>query len=144
MAALRNVLGMTTVGIVYVSEISHSSYKQLLLSLNSVFFSGGVLLATTLTYLDWNVINFVFIGFTVTNMALIMVYVPESPMWLLKLKSVEYTGKAKMAVKKIYRNNKQVYHPSLFSPRASTACRTTTSHNARARFCSCTKQNGRA
>lgn len=100
--------GMTTVGIVYVSEISHSSYKQLLLSLNSVFFSGGVLLATTLTYLDWNVINFTFMGFTVTNMALIMVYMPESPMWLLKFKSSECTSKAKMAVKKIYRNNRQV------------------------------------
>lgn len=105
---MTNVSGMTTVGIVYVSEISHSSYKQILLSINSVFFSGGVLLATTITYIDWNVINFTFMGFTVANMALIMLYMPESPMWLLKFKSSEYTSKAKKSMKQIYRNNKRV------------------------------------
>lgn len=95
-------------GLVYVSEISHVSYKQLLLSLNSVFFSGGVLIATCLTRLDWNVINSIFIVFTIVNMILIVVYLPESPVWILKFKSSEYTGKAKVAMKQIYPNNNQV------------------------------------
>lgn len=103
---------MTTVGIVYVSEISHASYKQLLLSLNSVFFSGGVLLSTTLIYLPWYVVNFTFIAFTVVNAVLIAVYMPESPVWLLKFKGSEYVGKAEAAVKQIYPRNSQV-NPSV-------------------------------
>lgn len=99
---------MTTVGIVYISEISHTSYKQILLSLNSVFFSGGVLIATCLTRLDWNIINFIFIALTIINMILIVLYLPESPVWILKFKNSEYIGKAKAAVKQIYPNNNQV------------------------------------
>ncbi|XP_060872174.1 facilitated trehalose transporter Tret1-like isoform X2 [Metopolophium dirhodum] len=101
--------GMTTVGIVYVSEISHSSYKQILLSLNSVFFSGGILLSTCLADLDWKVINFSFVVFTVVNMLLIIIYLPESPIWILKFKSSEHVDKAKMAVKQIYPNDNQVF-----------------------------------
>ncbi|XP_060851884.1 facilitated trehalose transporter Tret1-like [Rhopalosiphum padi] len=101
--------GMTTVGLVYVSEISHSSYKQILLSLNSVFFSGGVLLSTCLVDLKWNVINFSFVIFTIVNMALIIIYLPESPIWILKFKSSEHINKAKIAVKQIYPNDNQVF-----------------------------------
>lgn len=100
--------GMTAVSLVYVSEISHSSYKQLLLSLNSVFFSGGVLLSTSMVLLEWNVINSVFIGLTVVNMALIVLYLPESPIWLLKFKSPGHVAKAKVAVKCIYPHNHRV------------------------------------
>ncbi|XP_022181236.1 facilitated trehalose transporter Tret1-2 homolog isoform X2 [Myzus persicae] len=101
--------GMTTVGMVYVSEISHSSYKQILLSLNSVFFSGGILLSTCLADLNWNVINFSFVVFTVVNMLLIIIYLPESPIWILKFKSSDYIDEAKMAVKQIYPNDDQVF-----------------------------------
>lgn len=101
---------MTTVGIVYVSEISHSSYKQLLLSLNSVFFSAGVLLSTSLVYLEWQVINFIFVGLTVMNLALIMVCMPESPIWLLKFKGPDYANAAKTAMKQIYPKNNRVIH----------------------------------
>ncbi|VVC29028.1 Sugar transporter, conserved site,Major facilitator superfamily domain,Major facilitator, sugar [Cinara cedri] len=101
--------GMTTVGLVYVAEISHSSYKQLFLALNSVFFSGGVLLSTSILQLSWNVINFAFIGFTVINMALIVLFMPESPIWLLKFQSPGHVTKAKAAVKRIYSQNHQVF-----------------------------------
>ncbi|KAF0757671.1 facilitated trehalose transporter Tret1-like isoform X1 [Aphis craccivora] len=99
--------GMTTVGLVYVSEISHSSYKQILLSLNSVFFSGGVLISTCLADLEWKVINFSFVIFTIVNMALIIIYLPESPIWILKFKSSEHIHKANKAVKQIYPNDNQ-------------------------------------
>jgi len=105
---LTNRSGMTTVAMVYVSEISHSSYKQILLSLNSVFFSGGVLLSTCLADLDWNVINFSFVVFTVVNMLLIIIYLPESPIWIQKFKSSEHVDKAKLAMKQIYPNDNKV------------------------------------
>lgn len=94
----------------YVSEISHAAYRQLLLSLNSVFFSGGVLLSTSLAYLPWDAVNITFIAFTVVNAGLIAAYLPESPIWLLKFKSSspEYVGKAEAAVKRIYPRNSQV------------------------------------
>ncbi|CAH1736010.1 unnamed protein product [Aphis gossypii] len=101
--------GMTTVGLVYVSEISHSSYKQILLSLNSVFFSGGILISTCLADLEWKVINFSFVIFTIVNMVLIIIYLPESPIWILKFKSSEHIDKAKKAVKQIYPNDNQVF-----------------------------------
>lgn len=105
-----NVLGMTTVGMIYVSEISHSSYKQLFLSLNSVFFSGGVLLSTSIVQLEWNIINYTFIGLTIVNIGLIIVNMPESPIWILKFKSSEHVGEARTAMKQIYPKNKQVYY----------------------------------
>lgn len=95
-------------GLVYVSEISHSSYKQLLLSLNSVFFSVGILVATSLAHLDWNVVNALFVALTIVNMVLITICMPESPVWLMKFKSSECTGKAKAAVRRIYPKNDQV------------------------------------
>lgn len=101
--------GMTMVGIVYVSEISHPLYKQILLSLNSVFFSGGILLSTYLVDLEWNVINFSFVVFTVVNMALIIIYLPESPIWILKFKNSEHIDKAKIAMKQIYPNDNKVF-----------------------------------
>lgn len=99
---------MTTVGIVYVSEISHSSYKQLLLSLNSVFFSGGILMSTFLIFFDWHVVTVIFIGLTFTNMVLIAICMPESPIWLLKCSGFKYTNKAKVAMKQIYPKNNEV------------------------------------
>lgn len=100
--------GMSTVSIVYVSEISHSSYRQILLSLNSVFFSGGILTATSLANLDLNVANSAFIWLTIANIVLIIIFLPESPIWLLKFKSSKNVDKAKAAMKKIYPKNDQV------------------------------------
>lgn len=101
-------IGMTSVSLVYVSEISYSSYRQLLLSLNSVFFSGGVLVATCLVHFDLKVISLMFVGLTVVNFMLILVFMPESPIWLMKFKSSEYVDKAKAAMKRIYPKNDQV------------------------------------
>ncbi|XP_050546163.1 uncharacterized protein LOC126908292 [Daktulosphaira vitifoliae] len=102
--------GMSTVAIVYVSEIAHPSYRQILLSLNSVFFSGGILLSMVLiNFLGWLAITITFIALTVTNMALIVIFIPESPVWILKLKGPEYILKAKKAIKKIYPTNENAY-----------------------------------
>lgn len=116
---------MTSVGLVYVSEISHSSYKQLFLTLNSVFFSGGVLLSTSTLRLQWNVINFTFILLIAANMALILLFVPESPIWLLRFKDSGHIAKAKTAVKRIYPHNQRVTHQ--LNTNLSVYCTTTTS-----------------
>lgn len=100
---------MSIVSLVYVSEIAHPSYKAMLLSLMSVYFSGGILLSTLITRLDWATVNFLFIGFSVINMILIVIYVPESPTWLLQFKRSESRIlKAKSAMKQIYPNSDQV------------------------------------
>lgn len=102
-------IGMSIVSLVYVSEIAHPSYKQLLLSLMSVYFSGGILLSTLTTRLDSAIVNLLFIGFSVITMILIVFYVPESPIWLLQFKRSESRiNKAKNAMKQIYPNNDQV------------------------------------
>ncbi|XP_050060368.1 facilitated trehalose transporter Tret1-like isoform X3 [Aphis gossypii] len=59
--------------------------------------------------LEWKVINFSFVIFTIVNMVLIIIYLPESPIWILKFKSSEHIDKAKKAVKQIYPNDNQVF-----------------------------------
>ncbi|XP_018376074.1 PREDICTED: facilitated trehalose transporter Tret1-like [Trachymyrmex cornetzi] len=75
--------GLTTVGLVYISEITHPQIRPMLLCLTSVFVSLGILIPCCLAVmLDWrkmNIIFFVlecFIFFT-------LYFVPESPYWLV-------------------------------------------------------------
>ncbi|XP_025410444.1 facilitated trehalose transporter Tret1-like isoform X2 [Sipha flava] len=114
--------GMTTVCMIYVSEISHSSYKQLLLSLNSVFFSGGILLSTSIVQLEWNIINYTFIGLTVVNIVLIIINMPESPIWILKFKSPEHVDEAKSAMQQLYPRNKQVFEREWERLKSTSSC----------------------
>ncbi|XP_050434547.1 facilitated trehalose transporter Tret1-like [Adelges cooleyi] len=103
--------GMATVVIVYVSEIAHPTYKSFLLSLNSVFFSTGVLLSTVLiNFLDWKAITSTFALFTVAIMALTVICVPESPAWIFKFKGPEYEIKGKRAIKQIYPHNNRLFN----------------------------------
>lgn len=100
--------GMTSMAVVYVSEITHSSYKQVLLSLNSVFFSLGILFATTVGSLfQWPTVNMIFFIFTAIMTVLSAIFLPESPVWLTKFR-VDRAYEAKSSLKRIYPKNDKV------------------------------------
>ncbi|KAL1463577.1 hypothetical protein WDU94_015317 [Cyamophila willieti] len=76
--------GMSTVALVYVSEISHGDYRPALLCLNSVFISFGILLTTILNlYLDWRSLSACFLALIAGSGFLLLCFVPESPHWLM-------------------------------------------------------------
>lgn len=105
--------GMTSMVVVYVSEISHSSYRQVLLSLNSVFFSVGVLFATTVGLIfQWQMVNMIFFIFTAVTTVLLVTFLPESPVWLAKFRT-DRTYDARCSMKKIYPKNDQVFAEEL-------------------------------
>ncbi|XP_025410402.1 facilitated trehalose transporter Tret1-like isoform X2 [Sipha flava] len=101
--------GMTSMVIIYVSEIAHASYRQVLLSLNSVFFSVGVLFATTVgSFFKWQMVNMIFLIFTAVITVLLVIFLPESPIWLAKFRASR-VYEAKNSLKRIYPINDQVY-----------------------------------
>lgn len=94
--------------VIYVSEIAHASYRQVLLSLNSVFFSVGVLFATTVGSLfKWQMVNIIFLIFTTVTTVLLVVILPESPIWLAKFRASR-VYEARSSLKRIYPINDQV------------------------------------
>lgn len=99
---------MTSASIIYVSEIAHSSYRQMLLSLNSVFFSIGVLFATTVSSLaQWQAVNVIFFILTAVTVILLVIILPESPVWLAKFRS-DRVYEATNSLRRIYPRNDQV------------------------------------
>ncbi|KAE9539943.1 hypothetical protein AGLY_005195, partial [Aphis glycines] len=101
--------GMTSMVVVYVSEIAHSSYRQVLLSLNSVFFSVGVLFATTVGSLfQWQAVNVIFFTFTAVTTVLLVIFLPESPAWLAKFRT-DRMYDARSSMRRIYPRNNQVF-----------------------------------
>lgn len=94
--------------VIYVSEIAHSSYRQMLLSLNSVFFSIGMLFATIVgTLFQWQAVNVIFFIFTAITAILLVVVLPESPVWLAKFR-VDRISDIKKSMRRIYPKNNQV------------------------------------
>ncbi|XP_074040592.1 facilitated trehalose transporter Tret1 [Leptinotarsa decemlineata] len=79
--------GLTTVSLVYVSEISHPEMRPMLLNLNSVFVAFGILLTCLFgLWFNWRTMSFLYFCFVVLISALILI-IPESPHWLTVFKN---------------------------------------------------------
>lgn len=97
--------GLSTVSIIYVSEIADPSLRAGLLCLNSVFVSLGILLTCVLgMFYEWRAIAGIFAALTAMTLAL-LVQVPESPRWLCTFRPDE-AERMRRALKWIYRRKK--------------------------------------
>lgn len=75
--------GLTTVGLIYISELTHPQVRPMLLCLNSVFVSLGILIACCLAImLNWRQMTIVFLALECC-IFLSLYFVPESPYWLI-------------------------------------------------------------
>ena len=75
--------GLTSVGLVYVIEITHPRIRAMLLCLNSVFVSLGILLTCLFAlWFEWRIIAMLFLAI---NLAIFFALftIPESPYWLV-------------------------------------------------------------
>lgn len=103
----HSLLGLTTVSLIYVSEISHPKLRPMLLGFNSVFVSLGILLTTLLgQFFNWHTIAAIFSGATIFTFIL-MFCIPESPYWLAAFQKNRNVD-VKTALRWIYKSNKVV------------------------------------
>ena len=75
--------GLSTVALVYISEITHPQIRPMLLCFNSVFVSLGILITYCLgAGLEWDQMA---IFFLVMNVCIffMMLFIPESPYWIM-------------------------------------------------------------
>lgn len=103
---LRDIFsaGLTTVALVYVSEISSPKYRGMLLCLNSVAVSSGILLTYGLNiYFRWRTIGFMFAVFSFVSFLLIA-KLPESPSWIISLSKEKELCNALSSIQWIYRD----------------------------------------
>ncbi|CAO1410880.1 unnamed protein product [Diamesa tonsa] len=108
-------VGLTTICLVYVSEIAHKDFRSVLLCLNSVWVSFGIFLTYLLNFfgLQWRSISFTFCIFSIITILAIFLFAPESPHWLIAMnkdKSEEANvDEAKKSLSKLYRDNQASY-----------------------------------
>ncbi|XP_043472225.1 facilitated trehalose transporter Tret1-2 homolog [Leptopilina heterotoma] len=77
--------GLTTVGLIYVSEITHPRIRPMMLSCNSVFVSFGILITCCLpVWLNW--LNMAIVFLIINCLTFFgLFFIPESPYWYLCL-----------------------------------------------------------
>jgi facilitated trehalose transporter len=96
--------GLTTVALVYVSEVTHPNYRTMLLSLNSVFVSFGILFTCVLgLWFRWRVMAIINC-FCVLITLVMLWFIPESPQWEIVFKN-DSTAAAK-SLKWLYSDQK--------------------------------------
>ncbi|KAL6267053.1 hypothetical protein P5V15_000129 [Pogonomyrmex californicus] len=79
--------GLTTAGVVYISELTHPQVRPMLLCLNSVFVSFGILITYCLAImLDWRKMAIIFLALECC-IFFTLYFVPESPYWLVYFKN---------------------------------------------------------
>ncbi|XP_012276804.1 facilitated trehalose transporter Tret1-2 homolog isoform X2 [Orussus abietinus] len=116
--------GLTTVGLVYVSEITHPQVRPMLLCLNSVFVSFGILISCFFAmWLNWYQMAIIFLVLNIFIFFALFT-IPESPYWLLCFNGEAFnekrTAKAERSLKWLNRNHtfyeqeyeriKEIYH----------------------------------
>ncbi|XP_018561702.1 facilitated trehalose transporter Tret1-like isoform X1 [Anoplophora glabripennis] len=96
--------GLTTVALVYVSEITHPKLRPMLLGLNSVFVTFGILLTCVLgSFLQWRTMSFIYFIIVLLTCISMCLVIPESPHWLVTFKND--TQNAAKSVHWIYSRN---------------------------------------
>lgn len=113
---LLTALGLTTVALVYVSEISSPKYRGSLLCLNSVAVSLGILITYGLNiFFKWRVIGFIYASLSAITLV-ILSKLPESPNWIVALSRDGKHSEALLSLEWIYRKRhvRQTNFLSLF------------------------------
>lgn len=98
---------MSTTTLVYISEITHKQYRPMMLCVNSVAVSLGILIITVLgSYLPWRIVSFCCGCFTIASLIGTVLIVPESPYWILSFnyKTENCFEKAKQTLRWLYPN----------------------------------------
>ncbi|XP_008470731.1 facilitated trehalose transporter Tret1-like isoform X2 [Diaphorina citri] len=120
--------GMSTVAMVYVSEICHENFRPAILCLNSVFISCGILLTTILNlYLDWRSLSYCFLALVLISGLVLICFAPESPHWLINMDRTanvnKRMAKAEKSLKFLNRN------PEIFEKEWRVLCQVRTRYD---------------
>jgi MFS family permease len=109
------LLGLVTVALVYVSEISNPQYRGMLLCLNSIAVSFGIILTYFLNiFFSWRTMSFIF-AFIAFITILIVMQIPESPCWFVSLSRERSKSKALASIEWIYRRRHVILNIFLLS-----------------------------
>ncbi|XP_014204709.1 facilitated trehalose transporter Tret1-like, partial [Copidosoma floridanum] len=98
--------GLSTVGLVYISEIAHPQIRPMLLCFNSIFVSFGILITYCFgVWLTWKQMA---IFFMILNIFIIflLLFIPESPYWIMCFNNIDLNEKLNILENVLRRLNK--------------------------------------